>query len=92
MPDRIPALYSMMNYADIKGGTWYPQPIKFYSNKVSMAYENELGDWYTCFFSKEDAVKGYQLISGALMKVKIEGEADVERNINCIEQLLTSIN
>ncbi len=24
MPDRIPALYSMMNYADIKLGTWYP--------------------------------------------------------------------
>ncbi len=25
MPDKIPALYSLMNYADIKGGTWYPQ-------------------------------------------------------------------
>jgi phytoene desaturase len=24
MPDRIPALYSMMNYADIRLGTWYP--------------------------------------------------------------------
>lgn len=23
-PDRIPALYSMMNYADMKLGTWYP--------------------------------------------------------------------
>ena len=25
MPEHIPALYSLMNYADIKGGTWYPQ-------------------------------------------------------------------
>ena len=25
MPDKIPALYSLMNYADIKGGTWFPQ-------------------------------------------------------------------
>jgi phytoene desaturase len=25
MPDKIPALYSLMNYADIKGGTWYPR-------------------------------------------------------------------
>lgn len=25
MPERIPALYSLMNYADIVGGTWYPQ-------------------------------------------------------------------
>lgn len=24
MPDQIPALYSMMNYADIQLGTWYP--------------------------------------------------------------------
>ena len=25
LPQHIPALYSLMNYADIKGGTWYPQ-------------------------------------------------------------------
>ena len=25
MPEYIPALYSLMNHADIKGGTWYPQ-------------------------------------------------------------------
>ncbi len=76
------------NQLENPGGTWYPQPIKFYSNKVSMAYENELADWYTCFFSKEDAVKGYQLISGALMRAKITGEDDLSRNINAVEQLL----
>ena len=25
LPEETPALYSLMNYADIKGGTWYPQ-------------------------------------------------------------------
>jgi phytoene desaturase len=25
LPERIPALYSFMNYADIKGGTWFPK-------------------------------------------------------------------
>jgi len=25
MPEHTPALYSLMNYADIRGGTWYPQ-------------------------------------------------------------------
>ncbi len=25
MPGKIPALYSLMNYADIVGGTWYPE-------------------------------------------------------------------
>jgi phytoene desaturase len=25
LPEQTPALYSLMNYADIKGGTWYPE-------------------------------------------------------------------
>jgi phytoene desaturase len=25
LPEKIPALYSLMNYASIKGGTWYPE-------------------------------------------------------------------
>ncbi len=25
LPEHTPALYSLMNYADIRGGTWYPQ-------------------------------------------------------------------
>lgn len=25
LPQKTPALYSLMNYADIKGGTWYPE-------------------------------------------------------------------
>jgi phytoene desaturase len=25
LPENTPALYSLMNYADIKGGTWYPE-------------------------------------------------------------------
>ncbi|HAN38593.1 MAG TPA: phytoene desaturase [Chitinophagaceae bacterium] len=25
LPEKTPALYSLMNYADIKGGTWYPK-------------------------------------------------------------------
>lgn len=25
LPEHTPALYSLMNYADMKGGTWYPQ-------------------------------------------------------------------
>jgi phytoene desaturase len=25
LPEHTPALYSLMNYADIKGGTWYPE-------------------------------------------------------------------
>ena len=25
LPEKTPALYSLMNYADINGGTWYPE-------------------------------------------------------------------
>ena len=41
MPDRIPALYSMMNYADIKLGTWYPMGGmgKIVDGMVSLAQE-----------------------------------------------------
>lgn len=43
LPEKTPALYSLMNYADIKGGTWYPQG-GFYSI-VSSIYQvaTELG-------------------------------------------------
>lgn len=89
----LQALYTHAkeNKLENAGGSWYPHPIKFYSNKVSMAYSNELIDWYNCFFSEEQAIQGYQLISGALMKVKIEGKDDVSRNLNCTEQLLKQI-
>lgn len=80
------------NNIENPGGTWYAQPIKFYGNKVSMAYANELTAWNNCFYNEAQAVEGYKLISGGLMRVKITGENDVERNINCVEQLLASIN
>jgi hypothetical protein len=88
------ALYQHAKENNIEnpGGNWYPQPIKFYGNKVSMAYANEVIDWNNCFYNEAQAVEGYKLISGGLMRVKITGENDVERNINCVEQLLTSIN
>lgn len=86
----IKAMYvhAKENNLENVGGSWYPQPIKFYSNKVSMAYSNELTDWYNCFYNEEQAIEGYKLISAALMKVKITGNDDNSRNINCAAQLL----
>ena len=88
------ALYQHANDNNIEnpGGNWYPKPVKFYSNKVSMAYADELTDWNNCFYNEAQAVEGYKLISGGLMRAKIEGENDVQRNINCVEHLLASIN
>lgn len=44
MPNETPALYSLMNYADIKLGTWYPEGgmFKFIEAFESIALENNV--------------------------------------------------
>ena len=43
MPQHIPALYSLMNYADIKGGTWYPQGGMYRIVQAMCSLAEELG-------------------------------------------------
>ena len=43
LPDHIPALYSLMNYADIKLGTWYPQGGMFKIVEGMHSLAQELG-------------------------------------------------
>lgn len=43
LPEKIPALYSLMNYADIKGGTWYPEGGMFSIVKAMHNLAVELG-------------------------------------------------
>ena len=43
LPRHIPALYSLMNYADIKGGTWYPQGGMYSIVKAMCSLAEELG-------------------------------------------------
>lgn len=43
LPDNTPALYSLMNYADIKGGTWYPEEGMFSIVKAMQQLAEELG-------------------------------------------------
>ncbi len=89
----LEALYThaLENKLQNPGGTWYPQPIKFYTNKVSMAYADELVDWYNCFYNDEQGIEGYKLISGALRNVKIKGDNDNSRNVDCVKQLLANL-
>lgn len=80
--------HAIENGLENPGGRWYPQPLKFFSNKVSMAYSNELPDWYACFYNEEQGIEAYKLLSGALMQVKIAGDDDNSRNLNCVKQLI----
>lgn len=43
LPKHIPALYSLMNYADIKGGTWYPEGGMYSIVKAMHNLAEELG-------------------------------------------------
>ena len=43
LPQNTPALYSLMNYADIVGGTWYPEGGMFSVVKAMQSLAEELG-------------------------------------------------
>jgi phytoene desaturase len=51
LPQNTPALYSLMNYADIKGGTWYPE-LGMYSIVQAM-YDTAIAQGVTFQFSEE---------------------------------------
>lgn len=54
LPENTPALYSLMNYADIKGGTWFPQGGMFSVVEGMFSLANELG---VQFFFNTDVTK-----------------------------------
>ena len=43
LPEDTPALYSLMNYADMEGGTWYPEGGMYSVVKGMHALAEELG-------------------------------------------------
>ncbi len=43
LPEDTPALYSLMNYADIKGGTWYPEKGMYSIVEAMFLLAKELG-------------------------------------------------
>ena len=70
LPQDTPALYSLMNYADIKGGTWYPQGGMYSVVKGMYELAIELG---VRFHFNED-VKSFS------MKGKSIGEVITDKN------------
>ena len=52
LPKDTPALYSLMNYADVKGGTWYPEGGMFSIVSAMQRLAEELG---VCFQFNEEA-------------------------------------
>lgn len=77
LPQNTPALYSLMNYADVKLGTWYPKGGMYEVVKGMHAMAEELG---VNFHFNED-VTHIHVVEGAATSVETAGgrlfEADV---------------
>jgi phytoene desaturase len=76
LPENTPALYSLMNYADMKGGTWYPQGGMYSVVEAMYKLAQELGADFQ--FNKE--VKSIVIENGKANKIITEKncfEADV---------------
>ena len=75
LPQDTPALYSLMNYADIKGGTWYPEGGMYAIVEGMYQLALELG----VKFKFDEAVTKIEISGSAAKKVitaKAEYEAD----------------
>lgn len=70
-PERTPALYSLMNYADMALGTWYPKGgmIRIIEGMVSLA--ESLG----VQFRYNSAVESIEIGNGKAKGVKVKGES-----------------
>ena len=65
LPEATPALYSLMNYADIKGGTWYPQGGMYAVVRAMYQLSCELG----VSFSFNEEVRQIAIEKGVAKKV-----------------------
>ena len=66
MPEHIPALYSLMNYADIKGGTWYPKGGMYAVADAMYRLATELGVQF-CFNENVNSIEVQDGIAKAVI-------------------------
>ncbi len=66
LPEHTPALYSLMNYADIKGGTWYPE--KGMYSIVNGMYQVALDLGVKFYFGEE--VRHIEVVNGTAKYVR----------------------
>jgi len=76
LPENTPALYSLMNYADIKGGTWYPRGGMYSVVKAMHELAIELGVKF-CFNEEAEQIFVQNDRAKNLVTNKKVHEADV---------------
>jgi len=89
LPRETPALYSLMNYADIKGGTWYPKGGMYAVVEGMYTLAKELGVAF-CF---EEAVTEIRIGNGSAKKViTVKKEYDADAVISGADYHFTEIS
>jgi len=68
LPENTPALYSLMNYADMKGGTWYPQGGMYSVVEAMYKLAMELG----VQFQFDEEVKEIVIENSGAKKIKTD--------------------
>lgn len=76
LPKHIPALYSLMNYADIKLGTWYPQGGMYKVVEAMYSLATELG----VQFEFNCDVTGIEVVAGSAKTVTAQSSINDQRS------------
>ncbi|MCP4439968.1 MAG: phytoene desaturase [Aureispira sp.] len=90
MPQRIPSLYTLMNYADLKLGTWYP---KGGMHQLALALK-KIATKHGAKFHLNTPITGFECAEGKIKKINFsEGSKEVEQVVagadyNFVEQQL----
>jgi phytoene desaturase len=66
LPEKIPALYSLMNYADIKLGTWYPMGGMYEIVKAMQQLAEEKGVKFLFGYSAESIETSEEKVTGVV--------------------------
>lgn len=78
LPENTPALYSLMNYADIIGGTWYPEKGIYSVVEAMYSLASELG---VKFLFNEDALS-INISDGAAGSITTETSSAIRKSYN----------
>lgn len=85
--------FASLNQLQKPDNGWFPNVMNMESSgSVRLAYNNELEDWYACFYDEEQAIEGYKMISGAFLNLTLAKTEDRnERNRDAIVQILNTL-
>jgi phytoene desaturase len=86
LAQNIPALYSLMNYADLVGGTWYPQKGMYCIVEAMHSLALELGVEF-CF---NEEVTSFYIYEGAVQSVETKNGFDTKLKLHNAKVVISS--